>query len=281
MSEADGDWSAEELERPVPVGEAAPEGKQVYIRVRELHKHFGRRHVLRGIDLDVYRGETLVILGISGSGKTTFIKHLMGSARIESGEIRVGDFDLRTMRGDDWHDYRSRMGVVFQHAALLGSLNILRNVGLPLIEVEHVPLDEVRERVVRALRRVFLPAEEILELKPASLSGGMRKRVGIARAIIREPDLLLYDEPTTGLDPVTVSGVNVLMRDLQERLGVTSIVITHDLDAAFSVADRIAMLYKGRIIALDSPQRLRENEHPVLRQLLNAEVRGPLTEGYV
>ncbi|MFW5698217.1 MAG: ABC transporter ATP-binding protein [Planctomycetota bacterium] len=281
MSNSEGDWDSEELERPVPVSDTAPEGKQVYIRVRDLHKHFGRRHVLRGIDLDVYHGETLVILGISGSGKTTFIKHLMGSARIESGDIRVGDFDLRTMRGDDWRAYRSRMGVVFQHAALLGSLTILRNVGLPLIEEERVPLDEVRERVIRALRRVFLPAEEILELKPASLSGGMRKRVGIARAIIREPDLLLYDEPTTGLDPVTVSGVNELMRDLQERLGVTSIVITHDLDAAFSVADRIAMLYKGRIIALDTPQRLRENDHPVLRQLLEAEVRGPLTEGYV
>ena len=135
--------------------------------------------------------------------------------------------------------------------------------------------------MVAALKRVFLPAEEILHLKPDSLSGGMRKRVGIARAIIQEPQLLLYDEPTTGLDPVTVNGVNELTLELQRRLGVTSVVITHDMHAAFTIADRIAMLYKGRIVALGSPAAMRDCPHPVVRQLVSGEVRGPLTEGYL
>jgi phospholipid/cholesterol/gamma-HCH transport system ATP-binding protein len=173
------------------------------------------------------------------------------------------------------------MGVVFQNAALLNSLTVLENVGLPLIEVDQRPADEVRARVSEALRQVFLPADEILDLKPASLSGGMRKRVGIARAIIQRPEIIIYDEPTTGLDPVTVSGVNELTIELQRSMGVTSIVITHDLDAAFTIADRIAVLYKGRFIALGDKDAIREDPHPVLRQLLTGSTRGPLTEGYL
>ncbi len=273
-------WDAERMERPVPPPGEPPPDREVFIRVRGLHKRFGPRHILRGLDLDIYRGETLVILGLSGSGKTTFIKHLMGSLTVDEGELQVGRWDLRQMRESDWDDYRTGMGVVFQHAALLGSLTVEENVGLPLIEVEHLPPDQIRERVIAALRRVFLPAEEILHLKPASLSGGMRKRVGIARAIIQDPALLLYDEPTTGLDPVTVSGVNLLTRELQHSLGVTSIVITHDMEAAFTVGDRIAMLYKGRIIALGTVDEIRASDHPVLRQLLTGAVDGPLTEGF-
>ena len=273
-------WDAERMESPVPPPGAPPPGHEPYIRVRGLHKSFGPRHILRGLDFDIYRGETLVILGLSGSGKTTFIKHLMGSLTVDQGELQVGSWDLRRMSGSDWSDYRTGMGVVFQHAALLGSLTVEQNVGLPLIEVERLPPDQIRQRVTKALRRVFLPAEEILHLKPASLSGGMRKRVGIARAIIQDPDLLLYDEPTTGLDPVTVNGVNQLTRELQQSLGVTSVVITHDIDAAFTVGDRIAMLYKGRIIALGTVDEIRANDHPVLRQLLTGAVDGPLTEGF-
>lgn len=280
MTSAIETWDAERMERPVPPPGEPPPDREVFIRVRGLHKRFGPRHILRGLDLDIYRGETLVILGLSGSGKTTFIKHLMGSLTVDEGELQVGRWDLRQMRESDWDDYRTGMGVVFQHAALLGSLTVEENVGLPLIEVEHLPPDQIRERVIAALRRVFLPAEEILHLKPASLSGGMRKRVGIARAIIQDPALLLYDEPTTGLDPVTVSGVNLLTRELQHSLGVTSIVITHDMEAAFTVGDRIAMLYKGRIIALGTVDEIRASDHPVLRQLLTGAVDGPLTEGF-
>lgn len=273
-------WTNEDMEQSVALAEPSA-GTKVHIRIRGLHKRFGSRHILRGIDLDVHRGETLVILGLSGSGKTTLFKHLMGTLKVDEGEVSIGEHDLRKMKRADWDAFRRELGVVFQHAALLGSLTVEENVGLPLIEVARLPRAEVRERVIKALRRVFLPAEEILQLKPSSLSGGMRKRVGIARGIIQEPKLLLYDEPTTGLDPVTVNGVNALTNELQDRLGVTSIVITHDLHAAFTIADRIAMLYKGRIIALGSVEEIQASQHPVLRQLLSGDTHGPLTEGYV
>lgn len=277
-------WTREQLEAPAPLS-PVPAGKEPLIRIRQLVKRFGRRLILRGIDLDVYRGETLVILGGSGSGKTTLLRHLMGMLRSDEGGITVADVGqdllLNTADTQALESYRRRLGVVFQGAALLNSLTVYENVGLPLVEVDQLPPSEVMPRVVEALRRVYLPAHEILSLKPASLSGGMRKRVGIARAIIQNPEIILYDEPTTGLDPVTVNGVNELTLDLQAKLGVTSIVITHDLDAAFKIADRIAMLYLGRIIAIGTREEIRANQHPVLQQLLTGSTTGPLTEAYL
>ena len=277
--------SASDLELPVRV--AAPdEGREVLFRIRDLQRYFGSRHILRGISLDIYKGETLVILGGSGSGKTTLLRHLMGMLRPEEGEIVLKgaaggrDVNLGTANEADIEAYRRRLGVVFQTAALLNSLTVLENVGLPLIEVERTPMAEVRDRVVAALRQGYLPAEEILHLKPAALSGGMRKRVGIARAIIQHPDIILYDEPTTGLDPVTVNGVNELTLELQRTLGVTSIVITHDINAAFMISDRIALLYKGRIVTLGDKAETRANPHPVLQQMLTGSTHGPLTEGF-
>ncbi|HEX3133305.1 MAG TPA: ATP-binding cassette domain-containing protein [Planctomycetota bacterium] len=272
-------WTRQELERGWPL-DPTPEGKQVLMRIRDLNKRFGSRHILRGIDLDVYKGETLVILGGSGSGKTTLIRHIMGFLVADAGGVKVGELDLNVATDRQLEHYRKRLGVVFQMAALLNSLTVLENVGLPLIEVDNLPLDQVRSRVIAALKAVFLPAEEILQLKPASLSGGMRKRVGIARAIVQRPEIILYDEPTTGLDPVTVNGVNELTLELQRTMGVTSIVITHDLSAAFMIADRIAMLYKGRMIAVGTKEQIRANQHPVLQQMLTGSTKGPLTEGY-
>jgi phospholipid/cholesterol/gamma-HCH transport system ATP-binding protein len=272
-------WTKQELERAWPL-DPVPEGKQVLMRIRDLNKRFGPRHILRGIDLDVYKGETLVILGGSGSGKTTLIRHIMGFLVADAGSVKIGDLDLNIATDRQLEHYRKRLGVVFQMAALLNSLTVLENVGLPLIEVDNLPLDQVRSRVIAALKAVFLPAEEILHLKPASLSGGMRKRVGIARAIVQRPEIILYDEPTTGLDPVTVNGVNELTLELQRTMGVTSIVITHDLSAAFMIADRIAMLYKGRMIAVGTKDQIRANQHPVLQQMLTGSTKGPLTEGY-
>ncbi len=303
---AGGEWTRERWEAAAPLA-PVPEGREALIRIRDVNKSFGQRRILRGVTLDVYRGETLVILGGSGSGKTTLIKHLMGFLRADAGTIHVaapptaspaqagsvatgsdsgsrlavGEIDLGTAGPDQVAVYRRRLGVVFQGAALLNSLTVLENVGLPLVEVDRRPANEVYERVVEALRRVYLPAQEILHLKPASLSGGMRKRVGIARAIIQKPEIILYDEPTTGLDPVTVNGVNELTLDLQKQLGVTSIVITHDLDAAFRIADRIAMLYLGRIIAVGNRESIRQDANPVLRQMLTGSTQGPLTEAYL
>lgn len=275
------EWSQDELEAPAGMPDV-PDDKECYIQIRGLHKRFGPRHILRGIDLDVYKGETVVILGTSGSGKSTLFKHIMGTHTIDEGTVRVGDYDLTHMPDKEtWDEYRSNMGVVFQMAALLGSLTVYENVGLPLIEVDRIPEDQIRERVIEALHAVYLPAEEILDLKPSELSGGMRKRVGIARAIIQKPKLILYDEPTTGLDPVTVSGVNELTLQLQKSLGATSVVITHDMSAAFTIADRIAMLYNGRIVAFGTKEEIENNEHPVLRQLVTGSTHGPLTADFV
>jgi phospholipid/cholesterol/gamma-HCH transport system ATP-binding protein len=272
-------WTRQELERAWPL-DPVPEGKQVLMRIRDLNKRFGPRHILRGIDLNVYKGETLVFLGGSGSGKTTLIRHVLGFLVSDAGSVQVGDLNLNLANAAQLMEYRRRLGVVFQMAALLNSLTVLENVGLPLIEVDRLPMEQVRARVIAALKAVFLPAEEILHLKPASLSGGMRKRVGIARAIIQKPEIILYDEPTTGLDPVTVNGVNELTMELQRSLGVTSLVITHDLHAAFAIADRIAMLYKGRLIAVGNKEQIRANPHPALQQMLTGSTKGPLTEGY-
>ena len=274
-------WSSDELDRPAPVVEPPP-GVHTLIQIRELHKRFLHRHVLRGVSLDIHRGEILFIIGGSGSGKTTLFRHLMGLLRPDDGRIRAsvrsGTIDLGKADDDLLEEYRSDLGVVFQNAALLASLTVLENVGLPLIEVDRLEAPIVRQRVIDALTKVYLPAEEILHLKPANLSGGMRKRVGVARAIVRTPSLILYDEPTTGLDPVTVTGVNDLIVDLNRRYHVTSVVISHDLDAAFRLGHRIAMLYKGRIIACGSPDEIRANPHPVLRQMVTGSTDGPLTD---
>lgn len=272
-------WPPERLERAAPLA-PVPEGKEPFIQIRHLRKAFGERRILRGVEADLYRGETFVILGGSGSGKTTLIKHLMGMLMPDEGSVAVEGLDLAKATPEQLAAYRRRLGVVWQSAALLNSLTVLENVGLPLVEVDRRPTNEVRERVIEALRRVFLPADEILQLKPASLSGGMRKRVGIARAIIQKPEIILYDEPTTGLDPVSVNGVNELTLELQKTMGVTSIVITHDLDAAFTIADRIAVLYKGRFVAVGDRAAIESSQHPVLRQLLTGSTVGPLTEGY-
>ena len=254
---------------------------QCHVRIRGLKKSFGSKTVLRGVDLDVKHGETVVILGLSGSGKTTVLKHLMGVHPIEEGSIRVGRFDLGKLDAKGWSDYRRELGVVFQHAALLNSMTVEENIALPLIERHGMTPAKARPKVLETLRQVFLPAQEVLHLKPASLSGGMKKRVGLARAIVEGAPLILFDEPTTGLDPVTVSGVNELIREMQRRLKITSIVITHDLDSAAKIGDRIAMLYRGRIVACGTMDQLHASTHPAVRPLLTGATRGPLTDDYI
>ncbi|MFM2090349.1 MAG: hypothetical protein RLZZ127_838 [Planctomycetota bacterium] len=282
---ADRRWTMAEMEQGVPLA-AVPEGRTPLIRLRDLTRSFGSRQVLRGLTADIYRGETFVVLGGSGSGKTTLLRHLMGLLQPAPAQLKVAATDRHPAMDLGEADetamlaWRRRLGVVFQNAALLNSLTILENVGLPLVEVDRRPEPEVVERVCQALRKVYLKPEEVLHLKPAELSGGMRKRAGIARALIQEPEIVLYDEPTTGLDPVTTSGVGALITDLRDRLGVTGIVITHDLPMAFAIADRIAVLHRGRFIALGAPDEVRADPNPVVRQLLTGSVDGPLTEGY-
>lgn len=247
------------------------------ISIRGLHKSFNGNHVLRGIDLDVYTGETVSIFGNSGCGKSTLIKHLMGLLRPDSGEIMVKGKNFTKMSRRDLQSFRLNLGVVFQSAALLNSMSVKDNIGLPLKEHTSKTDDEIRKIAVEKLNMVFLD-ESILDLKPDSLSGGMRKRVGIARALALDPEIILYDEPTTGLDPVIAQGINELIVAVQEKLNVTSIVITHDIPGAKFISDRMAMLFRGKIEEDLPPDDIEKSTSKAVQQLLNAETEGPLTE---
>lgn len=250
------------------------------VEARDLRKAFDGFEVLKGIDLEVPRGSVLVVLGLSGSGKTTLLKILSGALAADSGMVEVFGTSLIGIKPQQLSEYRRRLGVVFQYSALLGSLTVRENIALPLVETQGMRLEDCEERVRDALSRVFLNADEVLDRKPAQLSGGMRKRVGIARALVQEPELLLYDEPTSGLDPVTARGVDELVTRLKRDLGVTSVVISHDIDGAMRIADRIAILHLGEILILGTPDELRASQHPAVRQLLDGTVDGPLTADF-
>lgn len=254
--------------------------EDLVVRVEDLRKAFDGFAVLKGINLSVPRGSVLVVLGLSGSGKTTLLKILSGALQADSGVAEVFGSSLMGIKSQQLSAYRQRLGVVFQYSALLGSLTVRENIALPLVETRGMRLPECEERVRDALAQVFLNADDVLDRKPAQLSGGMRKRVGIARALVQEPELLLYDEPTSGLDPVTARGVDDLVVRLKRKLGVTSLVITHDIDGAMRIADRIAILHRGEILSIGSPDELRASEHPAVRQLLDGTVDGPLTADF-
>lgn len=243
------------------------------IELRGVHKAFGELEVLRGLDLAVRRGETFSILGGSGSGKSVTIKIAIGLLRADRGEVRVQGREVSGLRERDWIDLRTRFGMVFQGAALFDSLTILENVAYPLRE--HTDLDEsaIRSRVAEKLALVGLSG--IGDQLPAELSGGMRKRVAVARAVAMDPEIILYDEPTTGLDPANSRRIGELIRNLQRQLGVTSIVVSHDLPLCFAVSDRIGLLHEGRLVQIDSPEGLRRAPSPEAREFLAGAQLGP------
>ena len=239
-----------------------------YIRCRGLEKSFGTKPVLRGLTLDVLAGETLVVRGGSGSGKSVLLKHMNGLMRPDAGTVEVDGTSLGALDEDGLVPVRRNVAMLFQQGALFDSLTIAENIAYPLIEHRTVPPDEIPERIRAALAMVGLERTE--HLLPAELSGGMRKRAALARALVLEPRALLYDEPTTGLDPVVGAKINHLIRDLQRGLGVTSVVVTHDLASAFFVADRIAFLHEGRIRFTGAPDEARASEDPFLHEFLHA-----------
>jgi len=239
-----------------------------FITCRVIEKAFGRKQVLRGVSLDVHAGETLVLLGGSGSGKSVFLKHVNGLLAPDTGTVVVDGTPLGGLDEDALIPVRRKVSMLFQQGALFDSLTVGENVAYPLREHRLLPPEAMPGRVREALAMVDLAGAE--HLMPAELSGGMRKRASLARALALEPRALLYDEPTTGLDPVTAARINHLIRDLQQRLGVTSVVVTHDLASAFFVADRIAFLYEGRIRFDGSPQEARASHDPFVREFLDA-----------
>jgi phospholipid/cholesterol/gamma-HCH transport system ATP-binding protein len=239
------------------------------IRVVDLYKSFGENRVLRGIDLTVEKGSVCVILGGSGSGKTVLMKHVIGLLKPDRGTVFVGDVEIPKLEGLVLTEARRMFGMVFQKSALFDSMTVLENVAFPLHERDRrIHSAELRERVVQKLKVVDL-SESILPLYPSELSGGMQKRVALARALIHDPPVVLYDEPTTGLDPITTEYVDDMIVHAKERLGVTSMVISHDIASSFKVADKLAVLYDGEIAAQGTPEEVRRSQHPHVKKFLS------------
>ncbi|HEU5161903.1 MAG TPA: ABC transporter ATP-binding protein [Thermoanaerobaculia bacterium] len=242
--------------------------RDVYLEFRDVHKAYGEKNVLRGASLKVYRGEVLVILGGSGSGKSVTLRHILGLERPDSGRVIVGGEDITDLSEEDLYQVRMKFGMLFQSGALFDSINVAENVAYPVVEHSKIRGAELDAMVQRVLDLVDLP--EAGKLMPVDLSGGMRKRVGLARAIILGPEVILYDEPTTGLDPVTAHRINELIVSLQSKLKVTSIVVTHDIQSAFHVGDRIAFLEEGVFEWIGTMEEARRSNHETLREFLTA-----------
>jgi phospholipid/cholesterol/gamma-HCH transport system ATP-binding protein len=243
------------------------------IRIRGLKKRLGGRPVLDGVDLDIPSGKTVVIMGRSGTGKSVLLKHIIGLMQPDAGQIEVDEQPIVGLSEHDLDEVRKRFGMLFQGAALFDSLTVGENVALPMREHTRLPDAEVRRRVAERLDWVGLRGVE--EMQTASLSGGMRKRVGLARALAMDPAYILYDEPTTGLDPIMADVINRLIRSLQQRIGVTSVVVTHDLNSAYHVGDAMAMLHEGHVVFTGTPDELRAASDPFVRQFVQGSSEGP------
>ncbi len=245
------------------------------IELRNVHKKFGKQVVLNGVDFEVREGETVALLGPSGTGKSVLLKHVIGLIRPDEGEIYVDGKDVCVLKRRELSELRSHIGYVFQNGALFDSMNVFENVRLGITDEDRYgDLEYCRQRVAECIRLVNLPAETI-EKFPAQLSGGMRKRVGIARAIAGNPKYLLYDEPTSGLDPVNADIIDGLVQRLDHELGVTSVMVTHDVRGAFRVADRLALLSEGKIVMQGTPQEFLDSTNQKVREFLERDFDNP------
>jgi len=239
------------------------------IEIRDIYKSFGDFRVLKGVNLTIPKGKITVIIGSSGCGKSVLLRHMIGLLSPDRGEVIVDGVNLQKLSDDGINDFRRRFGMLFQHAALFDSLNVFDNVAFPIVEsCRGKRLPDVKSIVDKKLSLVGLSG--IDEKMPSELSGGMRKRVGLARAIALEPAIVLYDEPTTGLDPIMTDAIDNLILSMQRELAITSVVISHDIEAALTVADQIAMLHDGKIIECTDPETFRKSNNPVVAEFLNA-----------
>lgn len=247
------------------------------ILLRDVYKSFGSNHVLRGVNLEVKRGESMVVIGGSGTGKSVLIKCVIGLLHHDRGEIYVDGQEISRLSEEEWNELRKKFGMLFQRDALFDSLTVWENVGFALRRHTNLSDEEIKSIAIEKLKLVGL--QNVENLMPAELSGGMRKRVSLARAIAMEPAILLYDEPTTGLDPIMANVINELIVTMREKLQVTSIAITHDMVSAYRIADRIAMLYQGKIIEVGTPVEIKSSPNKIVQQFIRGEVVGPITQG--
>ena len=237
------------------------------IEIKDLHKSFGGKKVLKGINLNIQRGETIVIIGSSGCGKSVLIKHIVGLLKPDSGSVTVQGQSVNDLEPKELNQLRKKFGFLFQGAALFDSMTVEENISLPLVESDtKYTSSEILNLVNEKLELVNMPATN--DFKPAELSGGMRKRVGLARALINNPEYILYDEPTTGLDPIMSDSIDRLIKDLTEKLNVTSIVVTHDMFSVKNVANKVAMIYEGKIHFHGSEQELVSSSDPIIQKFI-------------
>ena len=247
------------------------------IQIINLNKSFGDNHVLKNMNLNIEDGITTVVIGRSGCGKSVLLKHIIGILKPDSGQVIVDGQDVGKLSAKELNKLRLNFGMLFQGSALFDSLTIYENVGFNLIEHTDLDSQTIARRVKESMALVGLKG--IGDLKPAELSGGMKKRVGLARAICMSPKLILYDEPTTGVDPILADAINGLIKDLHDKLKVTSIVVTHDMVSAYKVGDKISMLYDGKIIETGAPEEIKNTTNPVVKQFITGAAEGPITKG--
>jgi phospholipid/cholesterol/gamma-HCH transport system ATP-binding protein len=245
------------------------------IEVKNLHKSFAGHPVLNGVNLKIEKGETLVIIGQSGGGKSVLLKHIVGILKPDEGEILIDGADISKLDNNNLNNnVRRRFGMLFQGAALFDSLTVGENVSFALRRYTTLSEKDIQAKVKAKLGMVGL--RDIENVKPAELSGGMKKRVGLARAIAMDPEVVFYDEPTTGVDPIMADAINNLIIDLHNKLKITSLAVTHDMTSAYKIADRIAMIYQGVIIGVGTPEEIKQTSNPIIHQFINGEAHGPI-----
>jgi phospholipid/cholesterol/gamma-HCH transport system ATP-binding protein len=247
-----------------------------FIQIEHLHKTFGDKQVLRDMSISVERGESLVIVGGSGTGKSVTLKHIIGLLRPDKGRVVVDGQDLNTLSEVELNQMRRRFGMAFQEGALFDSMSVFENIAFPLRRHTKMTEKEIRARVEECLEDVHL--HNVDRKRPSELSGGMRRRVGFARAISLKPEILLFDEPTTGLDPVISDVIAELIEEMDVKLGVTTVTITHDMKVAFKIADRVAMLHQGQIIEEGTPEEFQASQSPIVQQFIEGRASGPMTD---
>ncbi|MFC1548904.1 ABC transporter ATP-binding protein [Candidatus Omnitrophota bacterium] len=250
------------------------EEREVVIEVKDLVRKFGDRVVLNGVDLKIYRGETFVIMGGSGCGKSTLLRHIIGNLKPTSGRVVLLGQDITDLDGEELDDVRKKIGMSFQSSALFDSMTVAENVSLPL--VEHTKLDKSVIEIMIKMKLELVGLRGFEDMMPSELSGGMRKRVGLARAIAMDPQVIFYDEPTAGLDPIVASVIDKLIIDLSKKLSITSVVVTHDMKSVMAIADRIAMLYEGKVLETGTSSEIKKSKNEMVQQFITGNFDGPI-----